>query len=115
DLLRTATLLRTAVDGRIVTTSFEEVDCSASNRVQSRRMRTSVLQLKMDDPMRPVALAALVAALLPFTACRASPPRPRLVLLYATCTLNRDHVAPYGKDARYTPHLSAFARESVVF
>lgn len=65
--------------------------------------------------MRPVPLAALLAALLTLTGCRASPPRPRLVLLYATCTLNRDHIAPYGKDVRYTPNLAAFARESVVF
>jgi hypothetical protein len=36
------------------------------------------------------------------------------VLLYATCTVNRDLVAPYGR-APYTPNLAAFARESVVF
>ncbi|HEY7514364.1 MAG TPA: sulfatase-like hydrolase/transferase, partial [Vicinamibacteria bacterium] len=65
--------------------------------------------------MRPVPLAALLAALLALTVCRASPPRPRLVLLYATCTLNRSLVAPYGDGVRYTPNLAAFARESVVF
>lgn len=40
--------------------------------------------------------------------------RPRLVLLYAACTVNRDCVAPYG-DVSYTPALDAFAQESVVF
>jgi arylsulfatase A-like enzyme len=48
-------------------------------------------------------------------ACRAPPPRPRLVLLYATCTLNRNLIAPYGPRVPYTPNLAAFARESVVF
>jgi arylsulfatase A-like enzyme len=37
------------------------------------------------------------------------------VLLYATCTLNRDAISPYGKGVRYTPNLARFARESVVF
>jgi arylsulfatase A-like enzyme len=63
---------------------------------------------------RPAAgvLAALVLGL---AACRApAPARPRLVLLYATCTLQRDLIAPYG-PATYTPSLAAFARESVVF
>jgi len=67
-------------------------------------------------PMRRRGPAlALLAGLLGLGACReAVPPRPRLVLLYATCTLNRDLIAPYGR-APYTPSLAAFARESVVF
>jgi arylsulfatase A-like enzyme len=37
------------------------------------------------------------------------------VLLYATCTLNRGLIAPYGEHVRYTPNLARFARQSVVF
>jgi arylsulfatase A-like enzyme len=66
--------------------------------------------------MRPPLLAALLAAGAVLPGCRAaSPERPRLVLLYATCTLNRSYVSPYGNDVRYTPNLAAFAKESVVF
>ncbi len=65
--------------------------------------------------MRHVSLAALLFAPLALTACGSkAPPRPRLVLLYATCTLNRNAISPYG-NVRYTPNLAAFARESVVF
>ncbi len=40
---------------------------------------------------------------------------PRLVLLYAPCTVNKDFLSPYAPAAAPTPHLDAFARESVVF
>jgi arylsulfatase A-like enzyme len=57
------------------------------------------------------ALLALVAA-----ACGPPPPRgPRLVLLYATCTLNRSFLEPYDSRVAYTPNLAAFARSGVVF
>jgi arylsulfatase A-like enzyme len=70
----------------------------------------------MDAPTRRAGAALLLLGLTGLGACRAETPRqPRLVLLYATCTLNRDHIAPYGKDVPYTPHLAAFARESIVF
>ncbi len=63
-----------------------------------------------------LALAALATvALLVSSACRREPAPPRLVLLYAPCTVNRDALAPYGAGVRYTPNLAAFARESVVF
>lgn len=65
--------------------------------------------------MRPVFAAALAAAVLASGGCRREPRPPRLVLLYAPCTLNRDALAPYGAGVRYTPNLAAFARESVVF
>lgn len=61
-------------------------------------------------------LAALLTGLVALGACRAAPPPPpRLVLVYATCTLNRGLIAPYGARVPYTPSLLAFARESVVF
>ena len=40
---------------------------------------------------------------------------PRLVLLYATCSLNKDFLAPYSSSVRYTPHLAQFARQGRVF
>lgn len=70
----------------------------------------------MGTRMRRAPLAALLAAFLGLTSCWSKAPRrPRLVLLYATCTLNRDVIAPYGKHVRYTPNLAAFARDSIVF
>ena len=53
------------------------------------------------------------------SACTPAPqnagaPAPRLVLLYATCTLNKDYLQPYN-ETRLTPNLAAFAEESAVF
>ena len=42
-------------------------------------------------------------------------PQPRLVLLYATCTVNRSFLSPYNPAVTFTPNLDRFARESVVF
>jgi arylsulfatase A-like enzyme len=60
----------------------------------------------------------VVLAVLLSWACRRSPARPRaprLVLLYATCTLNRNQLAPYAPGVTWTPNLAALAREAVVF
>ena len=57
------------------------------------------------------ALALAIVAIVP----RASPPRPRLVVLYAPCTVNRSFLSPYNPAVPYTPNLGAFAREGVVF
>ncbi len=65
--------------------------------------------------MRFAFAAALAAALLLSSGCRREPSHPRLVLLYAPCTVNRGVLAPYAARAPYTPNLAAFARESVVF
>ena len=40
---------------------------------------------------------------------------PRLVLLYATCTVNKHMLSPYDLNVVYTPNLGAFAENSVVF
>ena len=37
------------------------------------------------------------------------------MLLYATCTLNRDYLGPYGEAIAFTPNLDRFASEGVVF
>ncbi len=41
--------------------------------------------------------------------------QPRLVLLYATCTMNKGYLSPYDEAVTFTPNLDAFAQESVVF
>jgi arylsulfatase A-like enzyme len=38
-----------------------------------------------------------------------------LVLLYATCTVNKDYLGPYEPAVSYTPALDDFARSSLVF
>ncbi len=56
-------------------------------------------------------LAILCAACAPQTD---GAPVPRLVLLYATCTVNKNYLQPYN-EARSTPSLAAFAKKSAVF
>ena len=36
------------------------------------------------------------------------PDSPRLVVLYATCTVNRNYLGPYDPDVDFTPHLDTF-------
>ena len=45
----------------------------------------------------------------------AAPPGPRLVLLSATCTLNKDYLSPYNESIEFTPAFAKLAAESVVF
>ncbi len=42
-------------------------------------------------------------------------PTPRLVVLYATCTLNKHYLSPYDSSVSYTPNLDAFAKRGTVF
>jgi arylsulfatase A-like enzyme len=60
-------------------------------------------------------LAPLALVLGGLLACGPEPPRPRLVLLYATCTLNADFLAPYNPRIDFTPNLRRFAEEAMVF
>ncbi len=46
---------------------------------------------------------------------RTAPGGPRLVLLYATCTVNKNFLSPYNSEIGFTPHLDDFAKKSVVF
>lgn len=68
-------------------------------------------------PSRPAALlSACVLAL--SVACGDAPPSaspPRLVLLFAPCSVGKAHLAPYDESVFFTPHLRAFAERSVVF
>jgi len=57
---------------------------------------------------------ALLAACL--YSCRADQPEPpRLVVLYATCTVNKDYLSPYNEEVVFTPNLADFGREAAVF
>lgn len=61
-----------------------------------------------------LAAAFLSCALL--GCCRtAELPQPRLVLLYATCTVNCEYLEPYNSEVAYTPNLAKFAESNVVF
>jgi arylsulfatase A-like enzyme len=41
--------------------------------------------------------------------------QPRLVILYATCTVNKSYLFPYNESVRYTPALQKFAGQAVTF
>jgi arylsulfatase A-like enzyme len=43
------------------------------------------------------------------------PSLPRLVLVYATCSVNENYLAPYNSRVAYTPHLREFAEHARVF
>jgi len=45
----------------------------------------------------------------------AAGPAPRLVLVYAPCTVSKRFLSPYAPEIPFTPALDAFARESLVF
>jgi len=62
-----------------------------------------------------LALYAVLLAGCGGAADRSERPQPRLVMLYTTCTLNRDFIGPYAEGVSYTPNLDAFAKESLVF
>jgi arylsulfatase A-like enzyme len=63
--------------------------------------------------VRLIAGLFLAAAL----ACQqgTDPGGPRLVLLYAPCTVNADFLSAYNSDVSFTPNIDRFAKESVVF
>lgn len=74
--------------------------------------------------MKPRYGAVLVAAVLVATGVslllsRRGPerswPKPRLVLLYAPCTVNKRFLAPYNPSVGYTPFLARFAADAIVF
>ena len=44
-----------------------------------------------------------------------APQPPRLVLLYATCSLNKQFLSPYDPTVEFTPAIEGFAEEAVVF
>ena len=65
----------------------------------------------------PVLLACLASAGVLLSSCSqtSSPPAPRLVVLYLPCTVNKSYLAPYDDAVNYTPNLSAFSRQALVF
>jgi len=43
------------------------------------------------------------------------PDAPRLVVLYAPCTINKSFLSPYDSHVTYTPNVESFARTATVF
>lgn len=43
------------------------------------------------------------------------PVTPRLVVVYATCSLNKSYLAPYDASIDYTPNLAGFAKDATTF
>ena len=44
-----------------------------------------------------------------------APKPPRLVVLYATCTVNKNYLSPYNPNVTFTPHIERFSQQSQVF
>jgi len=78
-----------------------------------------------DSLGRTLLVAALVLSVaVCASACRGTgspeeqsprPPQPRLVLLYATCTLSKSFLSPYNPEVGYTPRLEWLAGDGQVF
>jgi len=59
-----------------------------------------------------LAIALFVFDIAPVAA---GPLQPRLVVLFAPCTVSTASLSPYNPKVDFTPSLSAFAKQSVVF
>ncbi len=69
------------------------------------------------DPRRRLSLLALLAPLALLAAgCRdPASPAPRLVLLYAPCSVGKQFLSPWNESLSFTPNLAEFAAKSTVF
>jgi arylsulfatase A-like enzyme len=66
------------------------------------------------DGARRIALLAILGVL--GVACKAAPPpKPRLIVLYATCTVNKGFLAPYADGIDFTPNFARFGHKAAVF
>ncbi|MBW2280976.1 MAG: sulfatase-like hydrolase/transferase [Deltaproteobacteria bacterium] len=66
-------------------------------------------------PGARLACVLLAAAFAPAACSPPAAPKPRLVILYATCTVNKDFLSPYDADVTFTPYFARFAEDAVVF
>ena len=66
------------------------------------------------DPLRLLVTCILVGGALGCAAPGETSP-PRLVLLFAPCSVSARFLSPYNADVDFTPNLAAFAEQSVVF
>ena len=68
----------------------------------------------------PILFATVGLTFVICFSCGKSPPNtqqpfPRLVILYATCSVNKNYLSPYNKSVSYTPNIENLARKSIVF
>ena len=63
----------------------------------------------------PLVLGVVAASQLACTRSAAIRPAPRLVLMYATCSVNKNYLAAYNPRISYTPNIREFARSARVF
>jgi hypothetical protein len=63
---------------------------------------------------RRIALLAILVVL-GVSCSPAPPPKPRLIVLYAKCTVNKDLLAPYADGIDFTPNFARFGHEAAVF
>jgi arylsulfatase A-like enzyme len=73
----------------------------------------------LKNPKQPFFIAAglvlILAAATLFFLRSPKVKQPRLVLVIATCTVNKDYLGPYNTNVSTTPFLERFAREALVF
>ncbi len=60
-------------------------------------------------------LVSVVAVTVLFSFRSPKVKQPRLVLVIATCTVNKDYLSPYNSNVLTTPFLERFAQEALVF
>lgn len=65
--------------------------------------------------MKTLLLIIVLVATLASGCEESGPPEPRLVLLYAPCTVGKQFLSPWNESIPFTPNLAAFAAKSVVF
>ncbi len=88
-----------------------------STRLPTPLRRPRRLLGNVAGPLGLLALFAL-SGLLAVTGCRPAPEQyaqPRLVILYASCTVNRLYTAAYDPSVGYTPNIGRFAERATVF
>lgn len=67
------------------------------------------------NALRSLTLLGVAIASSIMTSCQSRQPSPRLVVLYASCTVRSDLLSPYDSAVPYTPLLKQFADEAAVF
>jgi arylsulfatase A-like enzyme len=86
---------------------------TAANRLRRASGLAPAARLGLLSLAFPLALSG--ARLAAAESAPAAPPIPRLVVVYATCSLSKQHLEPYDAGVDYTPNLARFAKEALTF